>query len=233
MRLAGSRRFLFHSFATGRLEPEATLPSFAGGSLGEDFSARARGGGTWVGTGLSFQGLGRQLGRNCAGESVADVRTSVIEAAEAGTTLLELGRRARGAAREAMSAAERQIGVIREITSKRPALDAERAKLARAERDILAPAVVTLAQAVDHLEVLWQYGAVRDSLRTRLEGAIRAIQDHSDRDEADRAQLSARLEHLRESGVRWQSALEAGRRRESLVRDVTRDIRELTGAADR
>jgi len=165
-----------------------------------------------------------------AGESVAEVRGSVVEAGESGATILELGRRARSAARESTAAAERQASAIREISAKRPALEIERARVARMEEELLTPTLDTLAAALEQLEAHWQLGAVRDSLRARLEGAVRAMREHTDRDKAERQQLGERLERLRQSGAVWRDALAEGRRREGLVLEVTRDIRELTGA---
>jgi len=168
-----------------------------------------------------------------AGESVSDVRSSVVEAGEAGTTLLELGRRIQGVAREGIASTEKQASVIREITSRRPALEAERARISRVEADVFAPAMETLGEAVEQLDSQWQLGAVRDTLRTRLTTAVRILRERVARESVERAQLDESLRLLRQSGRQWQDALAAGRRREHLVLEVTRDIRELTGAADR
>lgn len=163
----------------------------------------------------------------------SEVRAGVVEATENGNTLSDLGRRAGRSARDAVAAAERQASVIRDLMAKGPALKAEGQKLARVERESFQPAISTLAAAVEHLDAQWQLGAVRDSLRQRLEGAVRAIQENTDIEKQERVRIEEGLRTLRESGRQWQDAVEEGRRREHLVREVTRDIRNLALTEDR
>jgi methyl-accepting chemotaxis protein len=167
-----------------------------------------------------------------ANEVVRSLRSAIVEAAEAGHTLHDLGKRTSNSSRESVLLAERQSDAIRELSSKGPQLRSERDRLARLEREIARPALDVLAQSTEQLDAQWQLGAVRDSLRARLLGAIEAIRNRRDDDQTRRLALEASAQQLRESGRRWRDALEAGRRREHLVREVTRDIRELSGTPD-
>ena len=70
-------------------------------------------------------------------------------------------------------------------------------------------------------------GAVRESLRTRLEGAMSAIRDKRLQEGRDRAELEHWTEELRQAGREWVAALREERRRSNVVRDVANEIRVL------
>ena len=165
-------------------------------------------------------------------EVVRSLRSAILEAAEAGHTLHDLGKRATDTSRQSVSLSERHSESIREVSAHGPQLAAERDRLERLEREITRPALEVLGRSAEQLETQWQLGAIRDSLRARLEGAVEAIRGRRTLDEEHRQALEETGRVLRESGQRWRDALEAGRRREHLVREVTRDIRELTGSAE-
>jgi hypothetical protein len=102
-----------------------------------------------------------------------------------------------------------------------------RERLERLERETLTPARGALAEATELLEGEWNAGALRDSLRNRLDEAIRAIRDRRGRDHRDRERLDTQIGTLRESGRRFAEAIEETRRRDEAVRDISRDIHEL------
>jgi methyl-accepting chemotaxis protein len=150
-----------------------------------------------------------------AGEAVRKLRQSLGEAQETGTQLTDLGKKNVDAARKALEGAERQAADVRDLSARLRELREERERFESIERDVVSPTRLALGE----------------TLRQRLEGAVQAIRNHRGRERRDRAVLEEQIQGLRESGRQWGSALEAGRRRDDLVRDLAREIRSLAAAA--
>ena len=159
---------------------------------------------------------------------VRTMGASIARSAESQATLAELAKRARASAREGVGAAERQAAELRELASRIPALRDERARLERLDRDVARPARRALAEAADLLEANAPLLAIRDSLRTRLENAVGYLRERRGRERQDRARWEEGLRSVRESGRRVLDALEERRRRDVVVREIARHIRELT-----
>jgi uncharacterized protein YoxC len=166
-----------------------------------------------------------------AGEAVRKLRQSLTEAHETGSQLSDLGKKNVEAARKALEGAERQAADVRDLSARLRELREERERFESLERDVVTPTRQTLADTTGLLDEVWQLGAVRESLRQRLDGAVQAIRDHRGRERRDRAVLEEQIQGLRESGRQWVSVLEAGRRRDDLVRDLAREIRSLATTA--
>ena len=156
----------------------------------------------------------------------------VARCSESHATISDLAKRSRAAAREGMSAAERQSSDLRDLASRLPALREERARLDRFEREMVRPARRALSDAADVIEGQSQLLAVRDSLRQRLDNAVQVIHDHRDGERRERARFEESLRTVRESGRRVLDALEEGRRRDHLVRGIAKDIRELAATPE-
>ncbi|HMB70975.1 MAG TPA: hypothetical protein VKU85_16790, partial [bacterium] len=120
---------------------------------------------------------------------------------------------------------------VRDLSARLRELREERERFELLERDVVAPTRQTLSDTTGLLDEVWQLGAVRESLRQRLDTAVNAIRDHRGRERRDRARLEEQIQGLRESGRQWVSVLEAGRRRDDLVRDLAREIRSLATTA--
>ncbi|MEZ5065252.1 MAG: methyl-accepting chemotaxis protein [bacterium] len=162
-----------------------------------------------------------------AGDTLRDLRLALGEAGEASAILSDVGGRTAETARATVADAERQAGALREAEGHLRALAEQRERLGRLERETIAPGRELLARMNEILEGEWNAGALRDSLRRRLDDAVAAIREHRGRDARERERLETRFGSLRESGRRLSEAIEENRRREELVRDVARDIRQL------
>ena len=81
------------------------------------------------------------------------------------------------------------------------------------------------------LEAQAQLLTVRDSLRARLESAVSYLNDRRSHERQDRARWEEGLRTFRESGRRVLDALEERRRRDHVVGEIARDIRELASSA--
>ncbi len=160
-----------------------------------------------------------------------DVAAALARSTETQGTLAELARRARAAAREGVTSAERQSTDLRDLAARMPALREERSRLERLDREMLRPARRALVDAADLLEAHAQLLTVRDSLRVRLEAAVRVLRDHRGLERQEHVHFAERLRSMRESGRRVLDALEQGRRRQEAIREVARDIRQLAGVS--
>jgi methyl-accepting chemotaxis protein len=167
-----------------------------------------------------------------ARDAVRGVIGGVARCSESHITIADLAKRSRAAAREGMSAAERQSSDLRDLASRLPALREERARLERFEREVVRPARRALTESADLIEGQSQLLAVRGSLRARLDNAVQVIRDHQGLEQRERERLEEGLRTVRESGRRVLDALEEGRRRDHLVRGIARDIRELAGTPE-
>jgi hypothetical protein len=166
-----------------------------------------------------------------ASEAVKRLRQALAESQENGALLADLGRKNVDATRSALGSAERQAADARDLAGKLRELRDVKERLEVLDRERLGPMRATLADSGTLLEELWQLGALRDNLKSRLEGGIQAIRDHRGRESRDRETLRQRLLDLRESGRVWRSALEDGRHRDDLVRDLAREIHTLAISA--
>ncbi|MFN8179498.1 MAG: methyl-accepting chemotaxis protein [bacterium] len=159
--------------------------------------------------------------------------TAIARSGESQATLAELAKRSRTAAREGVASAERQAAELRELAARIPALREERARLERLDREAIRPARRVLGEAAGMLEAQAQLLTVRDSLRARLESAVSYLNDRRSRERQDRARWEEGLRTFRESGRRVLDALEERRRRDHVVGEIARDIRELASTPDR
>ncbi len=166
-----------------------------------------------------------------AGETLRGLRVTIGEVSEANGMLFDLGEKTRESAHALVGHAERQAGRVAELAGRvRQAID-EKESVLRLQDEVLLPTRQMLLRAVTLLEGQWQTGAVRETLRTRLDGAVHAIRARRGRDRQELEMLDRKIRELRESGRRWAHALEEGRRRTHLVTEVGRDLRELTSSA--
>jgi hypothetical protein len=166
-----------------------------------------------------------------AAEAVKRLRQALAESQENGTLLADLGRKNVDATRTALGSAERQAADARDLAGKLRELREVKERLEVLDRERIVPMRTTLAEVGTLLEELWQLGALRDNLKSRLEGGMQAFRDHRGRESRDREALRQRILDLRESGRAWRSALEDGRHRDDLVRDLAREIHTLAIAA--
>lgn len=158
-----------------------------------------------------------------ASDSVQGLRGALAESNENVNLLSEVGRRASGAAQATVEGWERQSESRREVEARVRTLVEVQLRLAEQERGAIRPAHETLERAQELLDQVWSGGALRNSLRQRLEEAVRAIQDHQGRETEERRRLTS----LRETSERCAAALAETRRREDTVREISRDIRQF------
>jgi hypothetical protein len=92
----------------------------------------------------------------------------------------------------------------------------------------LTPLRNALREISEHLETQWQMGAVRETLRKRLDSAVQTIRQARSRERRRRRQLDERIRVLRDSGRTWSSALADGRRRERLLQEISKEARRIT-----
>jgi methyl-accepting chemotaxis protein len=170
-------------------------------------------------------------------EEVADevrgLRDVLGEAGESTGILADLGEKSAQNARASVQGTEKEAAGLRELTTTMERALEEKESLLRLLEDVLRPTRHQLQCAVDHLEAQWQTGAVRESLRTRLESAIRAVRDRKGRERQDRLRLEKGLHDLLESGRSWAQDLEEIRRRDDAVRELSREIRDLARSPGR
>jgi methyl-accepting chemotaxis protein len=167
-----------------------------------------------------------------AGDTVKRLREALGETQETGILVSDLGGKNVESTRLAREGAERQAAGARDLAGKLRELREEKERLAGLEREVLGPLRETAHTAASLLDETWQLGALRETLRGRLEAGIRAIRDHRGRETRHREELSRHIRDLRETGRAWRSALEDGRRRDDLVRDLARDIQTLSAGRD-
>jgi methyl-accepting chemotaxis protein len=162
-----------------------------------------------------------------AGAIAKKVRLAVGETSEITTVLAELGRKNVDTAKAAVGAAESQSSGVRDLSSRLRQIHEECERFDRFQEEVVLPTRSVLAEVTALLEAQWQMGAVRESLRTRLEGAMSAIRDKRLQEGRDRAELERWTEELRQAGREWVAALREERRRSNVVRDVANEIRVL------
>ena len=165
-----------------------------------------------------------------AAETLGSLRTALGVAGEASSVLVDVGGRTAVTARATVAGAERQAGAIREIEGHLRTVAERRERLERLEREMLTPARTALAEATELLEGEWNAGALRDSLRNRLDEAIRTIRERRGRERRERERLEVQMDTLRESGQRFAEAIKETRRRDETVQDISRDIHDLAGS---
>lgn len=161
------------------------------------------------------------------GDVVRTMGAAIARSSEAQSTLSELAKRSRTAAREGVAAAERQAAELRDLAARIPTLREERARLERLDREVARPARRALAETADVLEAHTQLLAIRDSLRTRLESAVGYLRERRGQERQERVRWEESVRTVRESGRRVLDALEERRRRDHVVREIARDIHEL------
>jgi methyl-accepting chemotaxis protein len=149
-----------------------------------------------------------------AAETLRTLRSALGAAGETSGVLVDVGGRTATTARATVQGAERQAGAVREIEGQLRTISEQRERLGRLEREVLTPARSALAEATELLEGEWHAGALRDSLRNRLDEAIRAIRDRRGRERRERERLEIQMGALRESGRRVAEAIEETRRRD-------------------
>ncbi len=170
-----------------------------------------------------------QTGRAMEGasEDVRDLRVTLAEASESTGILADLGDQGLQTARNTVKGTETHTTGLRDLATCVARALEERDTLVQLEGDVLRPTRRLLQDAVVRLEGEWQAGALRESLRGRLENAVSAVRERRGRERSDRRRLEEGLHDLRESGRRWADDLEETKRREHLVSEVARDIRDL------
>lgn len=162
-----------------------------------------------------------------AGDVAKAVRAILSEAAESTSVLAELGEKSQHATRDAIAQAEKQATQVRDLAGRVRQLREERDRLEQVHRDILLPMRQALESTTTLLDAEWNAGALRESLRNRLRGAVDAIRQRRGDERSSREQLEARFENLRERSRAWATAMEEGRRRDQVVQQVAQEIRAL------
>jgi len=155
------------------------------------------------------------------------IRVVLLDAAESAGVLAELGLKGRGAARDAISHAEKQAAHVRDLSGRTRQLAEERDHLEHVQRDVLTPMRQGLEATIGLLEAEWNAGALRETLRARLRNAVEAIRHRRTEDRSAREQLERRVEGLRERSRAFASVVEEGRRRDHVVQQVAQEIRAL------
>ena len=165
------------------------------------------------------------------GENVRRLRGTIGDSGEAAGLVCDLVDRTSDTAAGTVKAIESHTEGLRELSTALTRALEERESLLALEGTVLRPTRRLLRGTLDLLDSQWQAGALRESLRSRLEAAAAAMRERRGRERVDRRRLEDGLNDLRESGRRWADDLEERRRRDGLVSEITRDIHDLAAAA--
>jgi methyl-accepting chemotaxis protein len=167
-----------------------------------------------------------------AADLVKIVRLSVGRAAEAVSTLKTQGAKSADTARRVVDLVEKRSEDIEDLVRRIRALHENDSSRDELERRILSPARAALEESAGILEEEW--GKARaEKVHDRIDSAIETLRVQLGENRAAKRRLETWWEEIRKSTSAARTNLEAGRRKTSLVSELSQDLVSLAETPER